>query len=100
MNLLKQFWNWFITPKEDACCAEPHETTPVEVEEETRSPGSIFGTICRAAGVKQRDLDSSNAVVLFDEWYTGKVTEEDIKQSIAEFKSLHAGVNAKLTGRL
>ena len=100
MNWLKKLWNWFITPNEDACCAAPHEVTPVEVEEETRTSGSIFGTICRAAGVKQRDIDSSNAAALFDEWDTGKVAEDDIRQSIAEFKSLHAGVNAKLAGRL
>jgi hypothetical protein len=100
MNWLKRLWNWFITPNEDACCAEPHEVTPVEVEEEARTSGSIFGTICRAAGVKQRDIDSSNAVALFEQWYGGPVNEESIKQSLQDFKVLHPGVNAKLAGRI
>tara|TARA_R110000772_G_scaffold68531_1_gene151814 strand:+ start:59 stop:361 length:303 start_codon:yes stop_codon:yes gene_type:complete len=100
MNLLKTFWNWFITPKADACCAEPHEVTLAEVEEDTRSAGELFAFMCRAAGVKQRDLESSNAVALFEEWYRGSVNEAEIKQSIEEFKQTHTGVNAKLSGRI
>ena len=100
MNWLKRLWNWFITPNEDACCTEPHEATPVEAEEETQGTGELFGTLCRAAGVKQRDLDSSNAISLFEEWYDGLNNEDDIRQSIEEFKAAHAGVNAKLAGRI
>lgn len=96
MNWLKRLWSWLIRKTSTA-----PEFTVVEVEEvEVRSAGSIFGTLCRAAGVKQRDLASLNAEVLFDEWYVGKIDEEEIKQSVEEFKALHPAVNAKLAGRL
>ena len=96
MNLLKQFWNWFTTPNAD----DGYNAAPVEVEEEVRSAGSIFATLCRAAGVKKRDLDSLNAETLFNEWYTGDIDEENIRQSVEEFKALHPAVNAKLAGKL
>lgn len=96
MNWLRTLWNWFTTPNADDC----YNATPVEVEEEVRSAGSIFATLCRAAGVKKRDLDSTNAEALFDEWYAGAVTEEAIRQSLLEFKALHPAVNAKLAGKL
>ena len=96
MNWLRTLWNWLTTPDTD----DRRSVTPVEAEEEVHSAGSIFATLCRAAGVKKRDLDSTNAEALFDEWYTGDVVEEDIRKSVAEFKEAHPKVNAKLAGRL
>ena len=96
MNWLKRLWSWLVRKTSTA-----PELAVVEVEEvELRSASSIFGTLCRAAGVKQKDLDASNAIELFDEWYNGEITEEDIKQSIAEFKVAHPVVNAKLSGKI
>jgi|TARA_R110000787_G_scaffold1233_3_gene4397 hypothetical protein len=100
MNLLKTFWNWFITPKADACCATPHESTPVQVEEITVSAAELFGTMCRAAGVKQRDLDSTGAIALFEAWYDGPPNASSVKESIKDFKVVYPKVNAKLAGRL
>lgn len=102
MNLLKQFWNWFLNPKTDAYCDVEHEPTPVEVEEveDSRPVGEIFAHICREAGVKQRDLDSTNAVALFEEWYTGAANEEDIKASLAEFRKTNGAINAKFAGKI
>ena len=96
MNWLRTLWNWLTTPDTD----DRRSVTPVEAEEEVRSAGSIFATLCRAAGVKKRDLDSTNAEALFDEWYAGAVTEEAIRQSLLEFKALYPAVNAKLAGKL
>jgi hypothetical protein len=45
-------------------------------------------------------LDGTDAEALFDEWYAGDITEENIKQSVAEFKTLYPTVNAKLEGKL
>ena len=99
MNWLKKFWNWFITPKTDVCCSEPHEVTSAEVEESV-SAGEIFLAICREAGVRQRDLKESDAVNLFEEWYAGPSDEESIRASVAEFKLTQPGVAAKLSGKL
>ena len=100
MNLLKTFWNWIVTLKADGCCAESHDTTPVEVEEVKESFGDVFAHLCREAGIKQRDLDSINAVTLFEEWYSGACTKEDISAAVAQFKEAYPAVNAKLQGKI
>jgi len=107
----------------EAATTEPTmEATPVEVEEtpepeavapvatvEAKQPqaaanpamiGEMFAHMCREAGVKQRYLDSTNAVTLFQEWYTGEANEEDIKAAISEFKKLNPPVNAKFQGKI
>jgi hypothetical protein len=96
MKLLKEFWNWFITPKEDACCTEPHEATPVEVEEVGDRCGEVFRAVCMDAGVRARDLDKGNIVALFEDWYTGPCTRKAIRASISDFRSVHPVANAKL----
>jgi len=94
MNWLKKFWNWFITPNEDACCVEPR------ADEVCPTAGTLFFEICREAGVRQRDLKESDAANLFQEWYTGPCDEESIRAAIAEFKLTQPGVAAKLSGKL
>ena len=56
--------------------------------------------MCRESGVKQRDLDNTNAVALFEEWYEGANNEEEIRAAIGAFKAEHAAVNAKFAGKL
>lgn len=103
MNLLKTFWNWIVTLKADGCCAESHDTTPVEVEEAEEakeSCGDVFAHLCREAGIKQRDLDNTDAVALFEKWYPGGCAAEDILAAMADFKKAHPAVNAKLQGKI
>lgn len=100
MNLLKTFWNWIVALKADGCCAESHDTTPVEVEEVEESCGDLFAHLCREAGIKQRDLDNINAMALFEEWYSGGCTEKDILAAMEDFKEAHPAVNAKLQGKI
>ena len=99
MNCLKRFWNWFITPSEDVCCEEPHEIIPVEVEEEQLTAGEIFQDICRAAGIQEEDTERLNAVALFEEWYTGTLDEESIKDSIQAFATEHGIVFGRVLGK-
>jgi hypothetical protein len=124
MNLWNTIKGWFSTSApDDQAEAITYVTatlaTPVEVEEESepatatqvapvkakqpQNPalaGEMFATMCREAGVKQRYLESTNAITLFQEWYTGEANEEDIKAAIAEFKKLNPPVNAKLSGKI
>lgn len=98
MSLLKQFWNWLAALSTEGCC----DVTLVEAEE-TKEPidiGEAFGRMCREAGVKSRDLDSTNAVTLFAEWYNGPADEDSIRESISDFKKEHPIVNAKLSGKI
>ncbi len=97
MNLLKQFWNWFTTPKADACCDVSHEVTPVEVEEASEACGELFNIICLEAGVSQRDLDKSKLVALFEDWYVGPCTRAAVAASIDAFRAAHGIANAKLS---
>ena len=91
MNWLKTLWDKLVKKTSVS-------STLVMVEEECC--GDLFAHMCREAGVKQRDLDSTNAVTLFEEWYTGPCDEENIKSAMAKFKDTHAAVKAKLQGRI
>ena len=93
MNLLKSLWNKLVNKTSTS-------PTMVLVQEDPRPLGEVFAHLCREAGVKQRDLDSTNAVALFEEWYLGLKTEEDILAAIADFKVAHPTINAKFNGKI
>ena len=96
MNLLKEFWNWFIAPKEDACCDVSHDATPVEVEEVSESCGELFTIVCLEAGIPQRVIDKGQIAALFEDWYVGSCTRAAIAASIDSFRAAYPAVNAKL----
>ena len=92
MNLLKKLWNK-ITNR------DPTSPTLVVVEEEV-DVGALFSRMCREAGVIARDLESTNAVSLFTEWYDGPPDETSIREAIATFKKAYPKVNAKMAGKI
>jgi len=92
MNLLKTLWNKLVNKTSTS-------PTLVVVEEEV-DVGALFDHICREAGVKGRDMESTNAVSLFAEWYSGPPDEESIRAAIGDFKKAHPTINAKLAGKL
>lgn len=119
MSLWNTIKGWFSTSVSDEQAeaityATATLATPVEVEEvpdseecapaapvareDAAAVAQMFTNVCLNAGVKQRYLDSTNAVTLFQEWYTGQASEEEIKEAIAEFKRLNPPVNAKFQG--
>jgi hypothetical protein len=59
----------------------------------------LFAEICRDVGVKQHWLESTNAIVLFEEWYTGSRNQEEIKASINDFVDANPFLRAKLQGK-
>ena len=87
MNWLKTLWNWLTALNAGSYC----DVTLVEAEEveESNDIGEAFGRMCREAGVKNRDLESTNAVALFTEWYNGPTDEDSIRESISDFKKEH-----------
>jgi|TARA_R110000824_G_scaffold147030_2_gene316379 hypothetical protein len=91
MNLLKSLWNKLVNKTSVS-------STLVVVEEECC--GDLFAHMCREAGVKQKDIDRTNAVALFEEWYTGPCDEEKITSAMADFKDAHTAVKAKLQGKI
>ena len=88
MNLLKQLWCKLVN--KTSVTATPVEVE--EVEEDLRPVGEIFAHMCRESGVKQRDLDSTNAVALFEEWYEGALDVDSVHASIQDFKAAKGGV--------
>lgn len=94
MNWLKTLWSKLVS----STSTSPTLVLVEEINEEEPSPvGRIFEHICRSKGVKQADLDSTNAVVLFEEWYEGDRNEDAIRESIQSFKKAMGGaINAKL----
>ena len=99
MNLIKEFLNWFASPKADACCALAPDVTPVETEEIKESCGDLFESMCRDAGVKQEWLDARNAISIFEDWYTGTCDAAEIKASINDFINANPTFRAKLKGK-
>ena len=101
MSLLKRLWNWLVCKTSTApkLAVVEEEPTPVEVEEispeDPRGAAVLFGVMCRSAGVKNRDLNSTNAISLFNEWYDGPATEEEIRKVLWDFKEAHPGVAPK-----
>lgn len=97
MNLLKQFWNWFITPKADACCEINHEPTPVEVEEveDEMTAGEILEALLLSVGVEEGYLKSRIAPA-HAKWYTGNNTEEEVRNSLSDFLASHKGISRNI----
>ena len=92
MNWLKRLWNWFITPSEDACCAE----TPDTKNAEERDVQKIVYDLCRAAGIPHRDIAKNKITETFEQWYTGATDENEIKAAMDEFKEEHPALKPKL----
>jgi hypothetical protein len=91
MNWLKTLWVKLVDKTSvSAIIVEAEEVDPPQI-------GTLFQSICIAAGVKNRDLMRHNIIQLFEEWYDGNPSEEDVRQSIPAFMEEKGGViNAKL----
>ena len=88
MNWLKKLWSWFTTPSEDTCCTQPHEVTPVEIEEvDESSIEELYNTACSELGVTMKNTKRHRQ--LFIDWYNGANNKEQIKQCLSEFGKLH-----------
>jgi len=96
MNLLKQLWNWFITPSADGCCDVPHKPTLVVVEEDDGDVAEIFTNLCIEAGIQKRWVVRYNMASIFFAWYDGPANIENIKASIPQFKAEHPEMAPKL----
>ena len=96
-KLFENLWNWFTTPNTDDCCdAEVCEqNTPVEPQEQPQVD-FIFKQLCISRGCGAKEIQHTNAVQLFCDWYVGPATEEDILKCIPNFCNAHPAVNAKL----
>ena len=97
MNIFKKLASFFSKEVHDDECCDDH-TAAAEIEE--CSPSELFAHMLREAGVKAREMEKVNAPAVFEEWYKGPCDEEDIRNSIAEFKQLHPAINAKLNGKI
>jgi len=91
MNWLKALWDSLVSKT---------SVSPTLVMVEEESCGDLFAHMCREAGVRQKDLDGTNAVALFEEWYTGPCDAEVITSVIEDFKEAHPAVSAKLQGKI
>ena len=71
------------------------EEEPIEYKEE--SVGRILEQILLEAGVSERIISKLDVLNVFEQWYEGPNTEEDVKDSIQSFKEAMGGtINAKL----
>ena len=57
----------------------------------------VFVKVCTDNGCGSKPLEQTNATQLFEQWYEGNGSEEDILNSMPSFMAEHPAVNAKLT---
>ena len=69
---------------------------PSKVENKV-NVSEVFIKVCTNNGCGSKPLEQTNAVQLFEEWYEGDGSEEDVINSMTSFLGEHPGVNAKLT---
>ena len=91
MKWIKTLWDKLV---------KKTSVSPTLVVVEEARCGDIFAHMCREAGIKQKTLDSTHLVKLFEDWYEGDCDEENIQSSIDDFKAAHIIANAKLQGKL
>ena len=69
---------------------------PVEIKNEVNIT-EVFLKVCANNGCGSKPLEQTNPVQLFEQWYKGNGSEEDILNSMPSFMAEHPAVNAKLT---
>ena len=69
---------------------------PDKVENKIDISG-VFVKVCTDNGCGSKPLEQTNAIQLFEEWYEGDGSEEDVLNSIPSFMAEYPVVNAKLT---
>tara|TARA_Y100001963_G_scaffold90994_1_gene125437 strand:- start:691 stop:975 length:285 start_codon:yes stop_codon:yes gene_type:complete len=57
----------------------------------------VFLKVCESNGCGSKPIEQTNAVQLFEQWYEGSGSEEDVLNSMPSFMEEHPGVNAKFT---
>jgi hypothetical protein len=91
MNWLKTIWNKIVSSTSKA------PTLVVVEEEPEESVGDILYKILAEQGVGGKLIEELDVIAVFEQWYEGPSTEEDIRDSIQTFKSAIGGqINAKL----
>ena len=88
MNLLKKLWNWLVRKTSTA-----PKLAVVEVEP---TIGELFVSVCSEHGVGLKIINQTNAIELYEKWYTGDADKESVLASIPAFFSAHSKVNAKM----
>ena len=91
MSWIKSLWDKVV----NRTSVSPTLVLVEEAPQDPRGPGALFGSMCRAVGVKNRDLSETNAIALFEEGYDGPATEEEIRKVLWQFKEAHPGVAPK-----
>lgn len=95
MNWLKSLWDKLINKTSVSPTLVVVEEEPIEDKEE--SVGRILEQILLEAGVNERIISKLDVLNVFEQWYEGAHTEEDIKDSLQSFKEAMGGaINAKL----
>jgi len=70
-----------------------------EEDEDEGCCAEIFLNILQESGCSKH-VKKVNGLELFEEWYDGPCNEEDIRAAIADFKTAHPSVAAKMAGKL
>ena len=96
MNWLKTLWDKLVNKTSVSPTLVVVEEEPVEHKEE--SVGEILEQILLEAGISERIISKLDVLNVFEQWYEGPHTEEDVKDSIQSFKKAMGGsINAKLS---
>jgi hypothetical protein len=80
MNLFSKVKSWFSSNQQTSSKVDHTE---------------VFRKVCTAHGLGDKYIDQTNAVELFNAWYEGDGSEEDVLNSMRSFMDDHPIVYAK-----
>tara|TARA_B100001094_G_scaffold273545_1_gene279992 strand:+ start:228 stop:533 length:306 start_codon:yes stop_codon:yes gene_type:complete len=98
MNWIKTLWSDLVNKTAVSSTLSVVEEIEEPTEEKKEKAGEIFEKVLLEAGISDIVIANFNMLNLYEEWYEGPPTEDDVRGSIQSFKQEMGGaIKAKLS---
>jgi len=97
MNWIKTLWSNLVNKTAVSSTLSVVEEIEEPTEEKKEKASEIFEKVLLEAGISEGVISKYEILNAFEEWYAGPSTQEEIKNSIEDFREAAGGViKAKL----
>ena len=98
MSWIKSLWDKVVNKTSTSPTLVLVEEVEEPVEEKLESVPEILERVLLEAGISGAVIEKLDVLEVFDRWYDGPPTREDIEDSLQSFKETMGGaINAKLS---
>ena len=98
MNWIKTLWSNLVNKTAVSSTLSVVEETEEPTEEKKEKASEIFEKVLLEAGISEGVISKYEILSAFEEWYAGPSTQEEIKNSIEDFREAAGGaIKAKLS---